>query len=82
MRSNNTNSNNRTKHQPSQYQGKRPSAMAYRLSEMIAPNKEFMLMSSDVAIGITLSHSNVNSTGWCYGICILMELYLCQSLLF
>ena len=41
-------------------------------------------MRSDVAIGIALSHSNVNSTGVDEknGICILMELYLCQSLLF
>ena len=39
-------------------------------------------MRSDVAIGIALSHSNVNSTGVDDGICILMELYLCQSLLF
>ena len=48
---NNANSNNRTKHQPSQYRGKRPSVMAYRLTEKITPNKEIMLMRSDVAIG-------------------------------
>ena len=52
---------NRTKHQPSQYQGNRPSAMAYRLSEKITPNKELMLMRSDVAIGMALSHGNVNT---------------------
>jgi hypothetical protein len=62
IRSINTSSNNRTKHQPSQYQAKRPSsAMAYRLSEKITPNKELMLMRSDVAIGMALSHGNVNA---------------------
>jgi hypothetical protein len=29
----------------------RPSARAYRLTEKITPNKELMLMRSDVAIG-------------------------------
>jgi hypothetical protein len=35
--------------------------MAYRLSEKITPNKDFMLMRSDVAIAMVLSHGNVNS---------------------
>jgi hypothetical protein len=35
--------------------------MAYRLSEKITPNKELMLMRSDVAIGMALSHGNVNA---------------------
>ena len=29
--------------------------------EKIAPNKELMLMRSDVAIGMALSHGNVNA---------------------
>ena len=50
--------------------------MAYHLSEKITPNKELMLMRSDVAIAMALSHGNVNSTGVDDGICVLMELYL------
>jgi hypothetical protein len=35
--------------------------MAYRFTEKITPNKEIMLMRSDVAIGMALSHGNVNA---------------------
>jgi hypothetical protein len=53
--------------------------MAYRLSEKITLNKEITLMRSGVAIGMALSHGNVNSTVYVDdGISILMS-YICSN---
>jgi hypothetical protein len=54
IESNNTNSNNQ-RTASTQPTPRKEAVMAYHLSEMLAPNKEFMLMSSDVAIGMALS---------------------------